>query len=115
MKYNKVTKHGKKNKQDVEKIVKGFDWNRVSWFDKEYLSGMIHDTVNAMSFRETGQSFNNTFPEAGDFALFNDEKAVQRYTSEFYNTALQASHLLNRHPKGRKYYFVWSYIPNEES
>ena len=105
MKYNKVTKHGKKNKQDVEKIVKGFDWNRVSWFDKEYLSGMIHDTVNAMSFRETGQSF----------TLFNDEKAVQRYTSEFYNTALQASHLLNRHPKGRKYYFVWSYIPNEES
>ena len=26
----KITKHSKKMKQEVEKIVKGFDWNRVS-------------------------------------------------------------------------------------
>ena len=111
----KVTKHTKKTKQDVEKIVKGFDWNRVSWFDKEYLSTMIYDTINAKSYKETGRSFDQTYPHASDFALFNDEKARNRYESEFYHTSHMSSHLLNRHPKGRTYWFVWSYTPSYNS
>ena len=113
MKY-KVTKHSKKMKQQVEKMVKGFDWNRVSWYDKEYLSAMVNDTINAMSFKDTGKSFDQTYPEAGDFALFNDEQARDRYKAEFYHASHMASHLLNKHPKGRKYWLVWSYTPKAQ-
>ena len=97
--------------KDVTKIVKGFDWNRVSWRDKEYLSNMVKETVNERSVKSTGIPFNKTYPDAGDFALFNNEKSKDRYMDEFYNAACTASHLLNPHPRGRKYWFVWSYNP----
>ena len=111
----KVTKHSKKMKHDLEKIVKGFDWKRVSWYDKEYLAAMVNDTITAMSYKDQGISFEKMYPDAGDFALFNDEKARDRYKAEFYHTSHMASHLLNKHPKGRKYWFVWSYTPENNS
>ena len=37
-------------KQEVEKIVKGFDWKKVPWYDKENLAAMLNDTINAMSY-----------------------------------------------------------------
>tara|TARA_Y100000310_G_C20515178_1_gene730837 strand:- start:144 stop:443 length:300 start_codon:yes stop_codon:yes gene_type:complete len=95
--------------KDVSKIVKGFDWKRVSWPDREYLINMVYETINSRSYRESGRPFINIFPDAGDYALFNCIKAVKRYREEFYNTEVAASHLLHPHPKGRKYYFVWSY------
>ncbi len=110
MKY-KVTKHSKKMKHQVEKIVKGFDWKKVPWHDKEYLAAMVNDTVNAMSFKDTGKSFDQTYPSASDFALFNDIQARDDYENEFYNAANIGSHLLNPHKRGRKYWLVWSYTP----
>ena len=105
----KVTKYSKKMKQEVEKIVKGFDWNRVSWYDKEYLGAMVNDTINSMSYKQSGISFEKTYPEADDFALFNDEQAKDSYKEEFYDAAEAASHLLTPHPRGRKYWLVWGY------
>ena len=55
--------------KDITKIVKGFDWNRVSWRDKEYLSNMVKETVNERSVKNTGIPFNQTYTDAGDFAL----------------------------------------------
>ena len=46
--------------KDITKIVKGFDWNRVSWRDKEYLSNMVKETVNERSVKNTGIPFNQT-------------------------------------------------------
>ena len=92
--------------KDISKIVKGFDWNRVSWRDKEYLSNMVKDTV-----KSTGISFDQTYPDAGDFALFNNEKSKDHYMDEFYHAACISSHLLTAHPRGRKYWLVWSYNP----
>jgi len=111
----KVTKHSKKMKQEVEKIVKGFDWNRVSWYDKEYLAAMVNDTINSMSYKQTGISFEKTYPDASDFALFNDEKSKTKYKSEFYHSGEMSSHLLKAHPKGRKYWLVWSYMPKQSA
>ena len=59
--------------KDVQRIVKGFDWNRVSWKDKEYLTNMVKDTINARSVKQTGIPFETKYPDAGDFALFNDK------------------------------------------
>ena len=95
--------------KDVAKIVKGFDWNRVSWKDKEYLANMVKETINARSFRCSGVPFETKFPDANDFALFNEENAKNSYSEEFYNSAEVSSHLLTPHPKGRKYWLVWSY------
>ena len=111
----KVTKHSKKMKHDLEKIVKGFDWKRVSWFDKEYLAAMVNETITSMSYKASGLPFDKKYPDAGDFAIFNDEKARDRYKAEFYNSAHMGSHLLSNHPKGRKYWFVWSYSPENKS
>ena len=111
----KVNKYSKKMKQDLEKIVKGFDWKKVPWYDKEYLAAMVNDTINAMSYKDKGIPFDRLYPEANDFALFNDEGAKNRYEAEFYHADHIASHLLNSHKKGRKYWFVWSYTPVKKS
>ena len=49
------------------------------------------------------------YPDADDFALFNDEESKNAYKEEFYYSGEQSSHLLTPHPKGRKYWLVWSY------
>jgi len=111
----KVNKHTKRMKQDIEKIVRGFDWNRVGWRDKEYLTAMVNDTISSKSFKDSGQSFDQKYPGAGDFVLFNNKNAASSYGEEFYHAASMASHYLHPHPKGRKYWLVWSFTPNENS
>jgi len=96
--------------KDVSKFVKGFDWSRVSWKDKEYLSNMFKETINARSVNASGVPFETMYPDAGDYALFNDKIAKDAYKKEFYHAAEQSSHLLFPHPKGRKYWLVWSYV-----
>ena len=95
--------------KEIEGIVKDFDWKRVSWQDREYLTSLIHETLNSRNFRAKGGSFADQYPQAGEYALFNCIKAVNRYREEFYSTDYASSHLLAPHPKGRKYYFVWCY------
>ena len=95
--------------KDINKIVKDFEWKRVSWPDREYLTNMIHDTLNSRNFLEKGGAFTDQYPDAQEFALFNCPKVAKRYRDEFYNTGCISSHLLHPHPRGRKYYFVWTY------
>ena len=99
--------------KDIAKIVKGFDWNRVSWKDKEYLINMVKETINERSVKCTGIPFDQMYPDADDFALFNNNKAKDSYKEEFYHSADTTSHLLTPHPSGRKYWLVWSYTPNK--
>tara|TARA_Y100001963_G_scaffold71949_1_gene100010 strand:- start:262 stop:576 length:315 start_codon:yes stop_codon:yes gene_type:complete len=98
---------------EISKIVKGFDWNRVSWKDKEYLSNMLKETINSRSVNCSGIPFNQKYPGAGDFALFNNEQSKNSYKNEFYHSGEVASHLLTPHPKGRKYWIVWGYSLEE--
>ena len=104
-------KNSKQSQSKVEQICQGFDWNRVSWRDKEYLTTMVNDTINAKSFKDTGISFDQTYPAADDFVLFNNKEAAEQYASEFYHSGMMSSHLLYSHPKGRKYWLVWSFSP----
>jgi hypothetical protein len=96
--------------RNISKIVKGFDWNRVSWKDKEYLTSMVKDTIYTRSVKASGVPFQTKYPAAGDYALFNDQSTKEAYKKEFYNTGEQSSHFLFPHPKGRKYWLVWSYV-----
>ncbi len=95
--------------KDIAKIVKGFDWNRVSWKDKEYLTNMVKETINARSVNCTGISFDSMYPGASNFALFNNERSKNSYKEEFYHAEEVKSHLLFPHPKGRTYWLVWGY------
>ena len=99
--------------KEVESIVQGFDWKRVSWQDKEYLVNMVHDTINSKSYLASGVPFSAMFNDADNFALFNNEDAKNAYVNEFYYASERTSHLLTPHPKGRKYWLVWSYSPSD--
>ena len=98
--------------KDVAKVVKGFDWKRVSWPDREYLINMVKDITKSRSVRDTGIPFNDMFPDAGEFALFNDKATKDAYKGSFYDADEMSSHLLSPHPKGRKYWLVWAFNKN---
>ena len=95
--------------KEVENIVKDFTWHRVSWQDREYIVNHVHETINSKNYRAKGGSFEDQYPESNDYALFNNEDEKNAYVNEFYYTSERSSHLLTPHPKGRKYWFVWSY------
>ena len=56
--------------KDVSKIIHGFDWTRVSWKDREYLTTMVRDVTTARSYLESGIPFSTKYPGASEFALF---------------------------------------------
>ena len=70
--------------KNITKIVKGFDWNRVSWKDREYLTNMVKEVINSRSVNCSGIPFNTKYPGANEFALFKDEQAKDSYKEEFY-------------------------------
>ena len=89
--------------KDVDLI---FDFKKVSAYDQEYLRTMFYETVLDRSVKHSGRNFNEYFPNAGTFALFNDERSMKRYMGEFSSTfASTATHLL----QGKKYYLAWTY------
>ena len=98
--------------KDVSKIVQGFEWSRVGWKDREYLTSMVRDMTTSRSVLESGIPFNVKYPGASEFALFNEESVKDEYKQEFYTSAETVSHLLTPHPKGRKYWLVWAYNKN---
>ena len=102
-------KYNKHMIKEVENIVKDFTWHRVSWQDREYIVNHVHETINSKNYRAKGGSFEDQYPESNDYALFSCKKAAQRYSDEFFNSDMSGTHLLTPHPKGRKYWFVWSY------
>ena len=83
-----------------------FDFKELPKYDQEYLRTMFYETVLDRSVKHSGRNFNEYFPNAGTFALFNDERSMKRYMGEFsYPYANTASHLL----QGKKYYLAWTY------
>lgn len=83
-----------------------FDMKQLPFYDQEYLKTMTYETVNARSYKHSGYSFNDTYRNANNFTLFNDEDTMHSYMSEFSGRVdHMASHLLH----GRKYYFAWTF------
>ena len=75
------------------------DWSLLdyrNWHNsnKEYLTNMVKETINARSVNCTGISFDSMYPGASNFALFNNERSKNSYKEEFYHAEEVKSHLL---------------------
>ena len=96
----------KKRVFNYKEMALDFNWYKVPACDQEYLRTMMMETVTNNSVNSTGVSFNEAYPNADNFALFQSEENKDNYAAEFaLQTAGTASHLLH----GRKYYAVWTY------
>lgn len=83
-----------------------FNFNKLPKYDQEYIKTMTYETVGTHSVRNTGISFDKTYPNANNFMLFNDESKMHAAMSEFaHKMDCTASHLLH----GKKYWLAWTY------
>jgi len=83
-----------------------FDFKKLPKYDQEYLRTLVFETIGQRSVKNSGRSFNETFPNANNFTLFSDETMMLNYMLEFTGDYAQtASHLLH----GKKYWFAWTY------
>jgi len=92
---------------NYKELAMDFSWYKVPQCDQEYLRTMMMETVTNNSVKATGVSFNDTYPNSSNFALFMSERHRDNYLAEFADSgAGTASHLLTG---GRKYYAAWVY------
>ena len=83
-----------------------FKFKELPKYDQEYLRTMVFETIGQRSVRSSGKSFNEMYPNANNFTLFNNESIMLNYMTEFSGDyASQSSHLLH----GKKYWFACSY------
>ena len=83
-----------------------FGFKELPKYDQEYLRTMVFETIGQKSVKSSGRSFNEMYPNANNFTLFNNESVMLNYMTEFSGEyANTASHLLH----GKKYYFAWTY------
>ena len=83
-----------------------FNFRGLMKHDQEYLRTMVFETIGQKSVKSSGRSFNEMYPNANNFTLFNNESVMLNYMTEFSGEyANTASHLLH----GKKYWFAWSY------
>ncbi|MBC8301591.1 MAG: hypothetical protein H8E55_38250 [Pelagibacterales bacterium] len=83
-----------------------FNLKKLPFYDQEYLRTMVFETIGDRSVKQSGIPFNDYFPAAANFTLFNNEATLINYMSEFYGEIGQTtSHLLH----GKKYWLAWNY------
>jgi hypothetical protein len=89
--------------KDVDII---FDFKKISMHDQEYLRTMFYETILERSVKQSGYTFNEYYPKASTFSIFNNKDAMNNYMSEFSSQySNNASHLL----EGKKYYLAWTH------
>ena len=83
-----------------------FGFKELPKYDQEYLRTMVFETIGQKSVKSSGRSFNEMYPNANNFTLFNNESVMLNYMTEFSGEyANTASHLLH----GKQDWFGWSF------
>jgi hypothetical protein len=83
-----------------------FNFKKLASYDQEYLRTMVFNTIGERSVKCTGVPFNDMYPHANNFTLFDDEVRMLNEMSEYQGDyASTASHLLD----GKKYWFAWTF------
>ena len=59
--------------KDVDLI---FDFRKLAAHDQEYLRTMFYETTLDRSVKHSGRSFNEYYPSAGTFALFDNDTPI---------------------------------------
>lgn len=87
-----------------------FDMKKLPSYDQEYLKSMTYEMVQATSVLHTGKTFNQLYPHADNFMLFNNFTVMANSMNEFSGQwHCYPSHLLD----GKKYWFAWTYQNKE--
>jgi hypothetical protein len=87
-------------------VVVTFDMKVMEKYDQEYLKTMAYETVQSNSFLHSGKSFDQMYPDASNFTMFDDYYSMISFMSEYSNPwASHSSHLLD----GKKYWLAWTY------
>tara|TARA_R110002033_G_scaffold13372_1_gene39926 strand:+ start:203 stop:451 length:249 start_codon:yes stop_codon:yes gene_type:complete len=74
--------------------------------DQEYLRTMFYETILERSVKQSGYTFNEYYPKASTFSIFNNKDTMNNYMNEFSSQySNNASHLL----EGKKYYLAWTH------
>jgi hypothetical protein len=95
-----------KGKYQFKEVELALNFKKVPACDQEYLRTMFYQTVGDRSVKNTGISFNEYYPNAGTFTIFEDEGDMINHMNEYvYAYDNTASHLLH----GKKYYMAWTY------
>jgi hypothetical protein len=95
-----------KAKYQFKDVELTFNFKKIPACDQEYLRTMFYETVLDRSVKNTGVSFNEYYPGAASFTLFNNEHVKDQTMWEYADPSTStASHLLH----GKKYYLAWTY------
>ena len=87
-----------------------FDMKKMPSYDQEYLKSMAYEMVQSTSVLHTGKSFNQLYPNADNFMMFNNFNVMVNAMSEYSGQwHYYVSHLLH----GKKYWFAWTYQDKE--
>ena len=87
-----------------------FNFKKLPPIDQDYLRSMTYEIIKNRSVSNSGLGFNQYYPNANNFTLFNDERMMINYMSEFaLGYSNTSSHLLH----GKKYWLAWTWF-NEE-
>tara|TARA_R100001163_G_scaffold32431_1_gene25242 strand:- start:42 stop:368 length:327 start_codon:yes stop_codon:yes gene_type:complete len=96
----------KKGTYQFKDVELAFNFKKVPACDQEYLRTMFYQTIGDRSVKHTGISFNEFYPDAGSFTLFDNEGDMFVHMSEYVNPSrFTTSHLLH----GKKYFLAWTY------
>ena len=100
----------KKGTYQFKDVELAFNFKKVPACDQEYLRTMFYETVLDRSVKHTGISFDEFYPDASSFTLFDNEGDMFAHMSEYVNPSQHtASHLLH----GKKYFLAWTYDYNK--
>lgn len=98
-----MTKEKEFKFKDVELAI---NFKRLPMCDQEYIRTMFYETVLDRSVKHTGIGFDEFYPIASNFTVFESEQIMHNTMSEYANPyKYTASHRLN----GKKYFLAWTY------
>ena len=95
---------------NYEKACIGFNWNRIPWYNREYLKKLYFDTRLARNYIKDGtftnKPFTKLYPAANEFRFITEKDNLDAY-HDYYeaDTDHTESHLLD----GKTYYIAWNY------
>jgi hypothetical protein len=102
-----MTKEKEFKFKDVELAI---NFKKLPMYDQEYVRTMFYETVLDRSVKHTGIGFDEFYPEASNFTVFDNEIDMINTMSEFANPfKYTVSHLLH----GKKYYLAWTFDYNK--
>jgi len=90
----------------MEKLCVGFEFNKLTEGDKDYLHSMYLSIKYGVTCPKTMVAMDTAYPNRSNFKLFSSQDKMKSYMASSPKPVQSyGSHLLG----GRKYWVVWNY------